>query len=127
MESIGALGPPVITSATREPLSPETARGVAPTADANVSSTRHQERAPQRSPADGEIPLAEALDSIRRRYAPHDVVLRRDERIGEIVVEIRDPKSGRLVQQVPPEELINLRLQIREIAKATGLLVDSTT
>lgn len=64
---------------------------------------------------------SQVRDALRESLsADHDVNLVYVEDAG-YVVEVRDPESGDLILQVPPESLVKMREQLRE---AVGLLFD---
>jgi uncharacterized FlaG/YvyC family protein len=65
--------------------------------------------------------VAQVKDALRESLSvDHDVSLVYLED-GSFVVEVRDPESGDLILQIPPESLVKMRKQLRE---AVGLLFD---
>ncbi len=73
-------------------------------------------------------PARERLaDELRRALAAGEVSLRLDEESHIYVIEVRDPRDGRLIRQVPPEELVRLHARLQELVKESGLLVDNVS
>jgi len=85
-------------------------------------------RPPDPPPATDVAGAAERIRAeLERRLAGHDVLLRHEESARTVVIEIRDRETGDLVYQIPPEELVSVGARLKELLKATGVLVDSSS
>lgn len=62
--------------------------------------------------------MQEDVDIVKKRMS-----FRMDEKSGEVVVEIQDAKTGEVLDQLPPEELLKIRAAFKELIK--GALLDA--
>ena len=100
-----------------EPLKPP-ATGITPWERGRMEATRTELpwAEPSRAePTEGEEATERTLAIFR------DFHYRIDEASGRIVVEVRDPVTGELIRQIPPEEMLRV---LRSIHAFLGLRVD---
>jgi len=96
---------------------------------------RHVIREPQAAPTTPPVPptpeaeqlRAEVQDELQRRLSGHEVQLSYKSEAASWVIQIRDPNSGEVVFQIPPEQMVKVRERLQEVLKETGVLVDNTT
>ena len=69
----------------------------------------------------------EVENELQRRMSGYEVNLSYQDDVSSWVIQIRDPDSGDVVFQIPPEQMVRLRDRLQEVLKETGLLVDNTT
>lgn len=107
-------------------------QAVAPAAEA---APRHVTREPQAAPTTPPVPptpeaerlRAEVEDELQRRLSGHEVQLSYRDDVSSWVIQIRNPDTGDVVFQIPPEQMVRVRERLQELLKETGVLVDNTT
>lgn len=62
--------------------------------------------------------MQEDVDVVKKRMS-----FKVDDKSGELVVEIQDAKTGEVLDQLPPEELLKIRAAFKELVK--GALLDA--
>ncbi len=100
--AIGHQAPPPPDAGARAPRAP-----AAPASPSLAAPSRAEARAPV---SDG-----------------HDVRLRPGDSPRDLVIVVRDRRSGEVILQIPPEELMRLRERMQDLLKAEGLLVDTSS
>jgi uncharacterized FlaG/YvyC family protein len=95
------------------------------------TATRTQQATPATPPVpptpEAEKLRVEVENELQRRMSGYEVNLSYQEDVSSWVIQIRDPDSGDVVFQIPPEQMVRLRDRLQEVLKETGLLVDNTT
>lgn len=64
---------------------------------------------------------------MQRRLSGHEVSLSYQDKAASWVIQIRNPDTGDIVFQLPPEQMVRLRERLQEVLKETGILVDNST
>lgn len=96
---------------------------------------RHVARAPQGAPTTAPTPptpeaeklRAEVESELQRRLSGHEVSLSYQDEAASWVIQIRNPDTGEVVFQIPPEQMVRVHERLQEVLKDTGVLVDNTT
>jgi hypothetical protein len=96
---------------------------------------RHVAREPQAAPTTPPVPptpeaeqlRAEVEGELQRRLSGHEVSLSYRDDASSWVIQIRNPDTGEVVFQIPPEQMVKVRERLQEVLKETGVLVDNTT
>jgi uncharacterized FlaG/YvyC family protein len=70
---------------------------------------------------------SEVENELQRRLSGHEVNLSYQAESSSWVIQIRDPDSGDVVFQIPPEQMVRVRERLQEVLKDTGVLVDNST
>lgn len=109
----GAQAPPLVQPVGRNQRAP------LPTVDRQERDSR--QKSPQKNEGRQEAAdvLAEALDLKEPAFV--QVVYRKDDETGELMIHLVDRRTGETIRKIPPEELARVQAQIE---KYRGLFLD---
>ncbi|MHB8079873.1 MAG: flagellar protein FlaG [Candidatus Krumholzibacteriia bacterium] len=96
---------------------------------------RHVAREPKAAPSTSPTPPTPEAEQLRteveselqRRLSGHEVSLSYKAEAASWVIQIRNPDTGEVVFQIPPEQMVRVRERLQEVLKETGMFVDNST
>lgn len=94
--------------------------GIAPLEERNrtVAATEESGKSDKRQVAEAVKNMNDFLQMIKRT-----IEFKMDEDSGRLIVQVKDVESGKVIRQIPPENLLKLS---KELDKFKGLLFEST-
>jgi len=84
------------------------------------------ETRPAPEPEEKDIQPEEVLDRIKAltENGTYDVRFSKDERVDQLVISLVNPDDGKVIRQIPPEDLLNSQAKLREFR---GNLLNATS